>query len=811
MGPARARQALSSRDHRFDASQSGDPLIQRLEHIAVGMDEEESLTLPRRRWQRRKAAFDVDKVTKKFYDRFKAEHAAFLKFIKGIKARRRSSVVHVGHAQPLDVRVLHPEEGLSGRRHRLSAQPHAAVRQAKGKDKFHHSTATSFCGSSMTVSASAEERKLTANWKSCSATCPTSTAASSRSTSWKNATTDIDIPDKAFEKLFDFFDQFRGISTNGPLRADNEINPDVVGYIFEKYINQKQMGAYYTKEDITEYISKNTIIPFLFDAAREEMPHCVQTESYLWRLLRDDPDRYIYAAVRRGVRSITWGQVIPLPKEIEAGVEDVAKRDGWNKRRPPNRMPSRRKPGASIVARRHRCLELREKLATAKSIDQRSDHAQPRHLAVRPRCHRQQRRPGSCCGHSGRRFLDECRRSQTRSSNPELPCSIRHAGRCISCSRRSGFWRLSIATAFQAMASFVHEPEPTATTTLPELVQNLISTGESDRLEFKSSARYDVKIGEQPIPEANRKEVLRQKDKERQQDILKAVAAMLNSDGGDVVIGVRDDGSVFGIERDFEFFESAKRNPDQYELWLRNLFVEHYGVLLSQRIQARFVMLEQHLVCWLHISSADSPAYVKTPAGKTFFIRNGNRSRAVEIDQIASYHNSRFSEAALAARKENTSVVPTTKKESTVKKPRFNDFRNTLQQVGQHRSERYFILKSIIIGNLFGVDIMEEAVEICKLRLFLKLVAEVETFDQIEPLPDIDFNIRAGNTLVGYVSLAEIQKSQAGTLGFGASEVKRIEEDSLAVEKCFDQFRAQQTTHGGKVTSKAKWSCTPAG
>jgi hypothetical protein len=43
----------------------------------------------------------------------------------------------------------------------------------------------------------------------------------------------------------------------------------VLGYIFEKYINQKQMGAYYTKEDITEYISKNTIIPFLFDAAKK--------------------------------------------------------------------------------------------------------------------------------------------------------------------------------------------------------------------------------------------------------------------------------------------------------------------------------------------------------------------------------------------------------------------------------------------------------------------------------------------------------------------------------------------------------------
>ena len=66
----------------------------------------------------------------------------------------------------------------------------------------------------------------------------------------------IAIPDKAFEKLFEFFDAYHWHLDERPLKADNEINPDVLGYIFEKYINQKQMGAYYTKEDITDYISR---------------------------------------------------------------------------------------------------------------------------------------------------------------------------------------------------------------------------------------------------------------------------------------------------------------------------------------------------------------------------------------------------------------------------------------------------------------------------------------------------------------------------------------------------------------------------
>jgi hypothetical protein len=85
-------------------------------------------------------------------------------------------------------------------------------------------------------------------------------------------------------------------------------------------------------------------------------------------------------------------------------------------------------------------------------------------------------------------------------------------------------------------------------------------------------------------------------------------------------------------------------------------------------------------------------------------------------------------------------------------KPVDADFAKVLDEVGRHHSRRYFIYKNIILHNLFGVDIMAEAVEICKLRLFLKLVSQVDGGRELEPLPDIDFNIRAGNTLVGYAT-----------------------------------------------------------
>ena len=129
----------------------------------------------------------------------------------------------------------------------------------------------------------------------------------------------IAIPDKAFEQIFNFFEQYQWHLDERALRNDNEINPDVLGFIFEKYINQKQMGAYYTKEDITEYISKNTIIPFLFDTAEKSCKIAFEADSAVWQLLQDNPDRYIYEAVKKGV-------ALDLPLNVVAGIDDVSQR-----------------------------------------------------------------------------------------------------------------------------------------------------------------------------------------------------------------------------------------------------------------------------------------------------------------------------------------------------------------------------------------------------------------------------------------------------------------------------------------------------
>lgn len=85
---------------------------------------------------------------------------------------------------------------------------------------------------------------------------------------------------------------------------------------------------------------------------------------------------------------------------------------------------------------------------------------------------------------------------------------------------------------------------------------------------------------------------------------------------------------------------------------------------------------------------------------------------------------------------------------------------------GAHKNLAYHVHKAVITDNLYGVDIMEEAAEIARLRLFLALVACARSVDEIEPLPNIDFNILPGNSLIGllHVDGGEFDRRAGGDL-----------------------------------------------
>lgn len=89
-----------------------------------------------------------------------------------------------------------------------------------------------------------------------------------------------------------------------------------------------------------------------------------------------------------------------------------------------------------------------------------------------------------------------------------------------------------------------------------------------------------------------------------------------------------------------------------------------------------------------------------------------------------------------------------------------------------HPSVGYYIKRRIVTDNLHGVDIMEEACEIAKLRLFLAMVSSVRRIEDLEPLPNIDFNILPGNSLVGLMRVDEVEFNQTNTQRGLFSEVK---------------------------------------
>lgn len=546
---------------------------------------------------------NTERVTKKFYDRFKKELDSFQKLIDGITVdsdRLWYSSVMLNRL--MFIYFLQRKGFLDGDRDYLRNRLDA-VQKRRGKDEFQ-----SFyrCFLLRLFHEGLGSRKRERDFEDLLGRIPYLNGGlfevheiESRYVDAAGETV-VDIPDDAFKKVFSFFSDYEWCLDTRPARTETEINPDVLGYIFEKYINQKQMGAYYTKEDITEYISKNTIIPYIFDTAEKKHRAAFEGDDSVWLLLQIDPDRYIYDAVQKGVE-------LDLPEDIACGLADVSKRDKWNTPAPEEyALPT--EIWREVVARRKRYAEVRGKLerGEVKSIDDL--------ITLNLNITR-----------FARDVVD-------LADGPEL-----------------------IRAIWNTMAG-----------RLPEIGTNVV-----------------------PIP---------------------AMTVLDPTCGSGAFL-----------------FAALNILEPLYE-----------GCL--DRMQALVAQAD---------STGDSRKY-----------------------------------------------------------PDFRSVLARMDDTAKHPNREYFILKSIILNNLYGVDIMEEAVEICKLRLFLKMASVVEpdeTRDNygLEPLPDIDFNIRAGNTLVGFATHEQVKKAVTRTLDLDDA-MSAIEEKAEIAEQAYNLFRRQQVELGGDVTTEDK-------
>jgi len=591
--------------------QDPEKLYQRTRGLLFNLEEEEYITLVDVNARvRENLAKNSEKVTKKFYVQFKKNYASFLSFIEGIDdfIKDENNQDKQWYASIMMNRLMFcyfiQKRGYLNNDVNYLQNKLKEVKQKAGRDRFYDFYRIFLIQLfHQGLSRPEEERNLNVELGK----IPYLNGGLFDVHELERKFNSIQIKDGAFKEIFDFFDKWNWHLDTRIESTGRDINPDVLGYIFEKYVNDRAaMGAYYTKEDITEYISKNTIIPNLFDKVKLIYPEAFEEKGYIWSFLRNSGDAYIYETVKKGIPS-ECGLFDDLPEDIKKGFNP----------------------------------DLEKKI-----VDNTKSH------------------------------LFEIRKTWNQRAPSEIAL-------------------------------------PT------ELYREVIERR-------KKYAEIKKKIEQGEITEIN-----------------DFITYNLN---------IR------------QFVQDIIENTEDPVL-IRNFFKAIAGNMKYKEANEKLI----------------KPISILDPTcGSGAFL-----FAAMNILEP-------LYEACIEKMEQFTSEYPR----------RYKFFHKVLADVNseEHPNLKYYIYKSIILKNLYGVDIMHEAVEIAKLRLFLKMVGTVESNINkpnfgLEPLPDIDFNIKVGNTLVGFATEKELFsaiKNHEDLFLFDDDKLTKYIDECSIVATAYKRFRDEQ-------------------
>ena len=171
-----------------------------------------------------------------------------------------------------------------------------------------------------------------------------------------------------------------------------------------------------------------------------------------------------------------------------------------------------------------------------------------------------------------------------------------------------------------------HEPEL-------EPIAEAARRGESERLEFKSSARVNLRTGK--------------RDDAMETITAKTVAAFLNSRGGTLLLGVDDEGRLIGLGPDYTTLRHE--DADRYELFLRDLWRARLGANAAALPSLDFAPADEAGdVCRVTIPPSPVPVYLSGPKGKggrELWVRAGNSTQRLEVDDAVTYVAQRWPHA----------------------------------------------------------------------------------------------------------------------------------------------------------------------
>ncbi len=159
-------------------------------------------------------------------------------------------------------------------------------------------------------------------------------------------------------------------------------------------------------------------------------------------------------------------------------------------------------------------------------------------------------------------------------------------------------------------------------------MRSLIAAGESARVEFKSSARWDHK--------------LKNRNKAMEDEVVKTVAGFANSkQGGTLLIGVRPDGSVVGLGQDFKLVRP--QDADGFENWLTTLFATRIGKTPAADVRISMVPVSGHQVCVVLVDPSAEPIFDRDGKESVkFFVRINNSTRDMNVEETLNFARGRF-------------------------------------------------------------------------------------------------------------------------------------------------------------------------
>jgi hypothetical protein len=157
-------------------------------------------------------------------------------------------------------------------------------------------------------------------------------------------------------------------------------------------------------------------------------------------------------------------------------------------------------------------------------------------------------------------------------------------------------------------------------------IPEIIKSGESERVEFKSSIRWDLQ----------KKSV----NRVLETVIAKTIAGFCNTNGGNLIIGVEDDGNIIGLEKDYNSLRDPNR--DGFERAIIDIVKKKLGGDLSTLVHFSFSELDGRDVCMLSIEPASRAVYLDEHNNSKFYIRSGNSTRELDVREAVNFSKARW-------------------------------------------------------------------------------------------------------------------------------------------------------------------------